>query len=62
MQRQAANVPVDGEEGAVGGEDSAAARKEGEAYQGRAAEDVFGVALGRDAHDAAAATEGGDDV
>src|SRR5437899_4899045 len=61
MERQTADVPVDGEEGTVGGENSAAAWEEGQAHERRAAEKMFGMTLGSDANDAAAAAKGGDD-
>ena len=53
VKRKAADIPVNREEGTVGGENSAAARQQSQAYQGRAAEDVLRVTLGRDADDAA---------
>jgi|SRR5882724_10464415 len=57
VKREAADVPVDGEEGAVGGEDTAAAWEEGQAHERRTAEEVFGVTLWSDANDAAASAE-----
>src|SRR5580704_5121691 len=62
VQRQAADVPVNRKKGTVGGENPAATREECETHECRAAQDVLGVTLGRDAHDAAATAEGGDDV
>src|SRR5579859_816548 len=61
VEGQPADVPINGKQGAVGGEDAAAVGEEGEADQSGAAEEVLGVALGRDANDAAAATERGHD-
>src|SRR5271157_3528767 len=54
QQGQAANVPVEGEEGAIGGENGAAGGQQGESHEGGAAEHMLRVALWRDFHDAAA--------
>src|SRR5579883_1057167 len=68
---QAVDVPVEGEDGALrhgpavvsaGRQDGAAGRLEGEANEAGSAEDDFGVALRRDAYDAAATAVGSGNV
>jgi hypothetical protein len=54
QQRQTADVPVEREECGISGENGAAAWCERKADKRRAAQNVFGVTLRRNPHDAAA--------
>src|ERR1700676_2432601 len=61
-QRQAADIPVNRKQGTVGRKNSAPAREQRQAHQSRTAQEMFGVTLGRNAHDPAAPTERGDHI
>ena len=59
---KAFDVPVEAEERAGGGEHGAARGQQRQADQAAAAQHQFGLAIGRDAHDAAASADGSGDV
>src|SRR5260370_24145192 len=61
-QRKPFDSPVEAEQRAAGGEDRAISRQQCEAYEAAAAENLFGLAIGGDPHDAAASRVGGGNV
>src|SRR5260370_37396591 len=61
-QRKPFDVPVEAEQRAAGGEDRAISRQQCEAYEAAAAENLFGITIGGDPHDAAASRVGGGNV